>query len=124
MSYEKFIMDMDNCGAMLRLFNGMDISDESLTQDSYSEAGPGDNFLSTSHTLRHYATANYESVLPDTGPYETWKDNGCSTAEQRANTVYKGMLSQYVKPEIDTATDEALRAFVAEKKSLLPDEWY
>jgi len=124
MSFEKFIMDMDNCGAMLRLFNGMDISDESLSQDSYAEAGPGDNFLSTAHTLRHYATANYESLLPDTGPYETWKDNGSTTAEQRANGVYKSMLAQYVQPELDTSIDQTLQQFVTEKKSSLPDEWY
>jgi len=38
MSFEKFIMDMDNCAAMLRMFNGMDVSDESLSQESYAEA--------------------------------------------------------------------------------------
>jgi len=124
MSFEKFVMDMDNCGAMLRMFNGMDISDESLSKDSYEEAGPGDNFLSTSHTLRHYATANYESLLPDTGSYETWKDNGSATAERRANSVYKSMLAQYVQPEIDTVIDDTLQQFVAEKKASMPDEWY
>ena len=124
MSFEKFIMDMDNCGAMLRMFNGMEISGESLSQDSYKEAGPGENFLSTSHTLRHFATANYESVIPDAGPYETWKDNGSATAEQRANRVYKDMLAQYIQPELDTSTDDTLRQFVAEKKASVPDQWY
>jgi len=124
MSFEKFIMDMDNCGALLRMFNGMEVTDESLSQASYLEAGPGDNFLSTSHTLRHYATANFESMLPDAGPYETWKDNGCSSAEQRANGVYKDMLAHYVQPELEAGIDDTLRQFVEEKKASLPDQWY
>ncbi|MEM7257899.1 MAG: trimethylamine methyltransferase family protein, partial [Pseudomonadota bacterium] len=67
MSYEKFVLDLDNCGAMLRLLQGMPVTTDTLTRESYLEAGAGENFLSTSHTMAHYATANYESILPDTG---------------------------------------------------------
>jgi len=124
MSYEKFIMDLDNCGAMMKLMQGMSVDDESLSQASYSEAGPGENFLSTSHTMRHFADANYESLIPDAGPYETWTENGAQTAEQRANAVYKVMIANYVIPPIDESVDESLKNFIEERKSSMPDEWY
>jgi len=124
MSYEKFLLDVDNCGALLRMFLGMAVDEEALSRESYVETGPGDNFLSTSHTMRHYATANYESLLPDTGPYETWADNGSPSAEQRANAAYKTLLNQYKKPALASSVDTELGRFVLEKKTSLPDEWY
>ena len=124
MSYEKFVMDLDNCGALLRLMQGMEVSAATLSRESYAEAGPGENFLSTSHTIAHFADANYESVLPDPGPYETWLENGALTAAERANVRWKQMLADYQPPSIDDRLVGQLKEFVAERKAQMPDEWY
>jgi len=124
MSYEKFVMDLDNCGSMLRLFQGLCVDEEALSKPSYSEAGPGQNFLSTSHTLKHFSTANYESLLADTGPYETWVENGSRTACERANDRWKEMLAAYEQPPLDKNIDTALQDFMAVRKAAMPDEWY
>ncbi len=124
MSYEKFILDLDNCGAMLRLLQGMEITAETLSRESYREAGPGDNFLSTSHTLANYADANYETMLPDTGPYETWKENGSLTAAERANHIWKQMLADYRQPAMDQSIKTQLEEFVASRKAGMPDQWH
>ena len=44
MSYEKFVMDLDNCGALLRLIQGMIVDDENLSRQSYREVEPGPEF--------------------------------------------------------------------------------
>ena len=124
MSYEKFVMDLDHCGMMLRLVRGIETDPESMGRDAYLEAGPGKNFLSTGHTLRHFATANYPSELPEAGPYETWMENGAPTLEQRANERWKAKLAAFEAPPIDPAVAEALDDFVARRKSEMPDEWY
>lgn len=124
MSYEKFILDIDNCGSLLRMMQGMEVSDETLSAESYSEAGPGDNFLSTRHTLRHYADANYESLLPDAGPFETWSENGSQSAAERANGVWKEMLANYLPPALDAGIQTELAEFVASRKAEMADEWY
>lgn len=124
MSYEKFIMDLDNCGAMLKLLQGISVEDEDMGRDAYLETGPGENFLSTAHTLRHYATANYEPQIPEAGPYETWMENGAPSADQRATSRWKQTLSEYEKPAIEPSVLAALEEFVSERKSSMPDEWY
>lgn len=124
MSYEKFIMDLDNCGSMMRLLQGFAVSDETLARDSYYEVEPGANFLSTSHTMRHFAHANYESLIPDSGPFEHWKESGCLTADQRANRCYKSILRDYEMPDMDSDIELALKEFIAERKQSLPDAWY
>ena len=124
MSYEKFIMDIDNCGSMLRMLQGMEVNDESLARESYNEVGPGDNFLMTSHTMANYANANYESLLPDTGPYERWSENGSRESAARATDVWRSMLANYQRPELPESIVSELKAFVQTRKLEKPDAWY
>ena len=124
MSYEKFIMDLDHCGAMMTMLQGFGTDAESFGQDAYLETGPGNNFLSTQHTLRHFATANFQPDLPEAGPFETWLENGSWTADQRATACWKQMLADYKAPPIDENISVALNKFVAARKAATPDEWY
>ncbi|WP_268808362.1 trimethylamine methyltransferase family protein [Ruegeria meonggei] len=124
MSYEKFIMDVDHCGAMLKLLQGFDTDEETYGRDAYLEAGPGENFLSTSHTLRHYKTANFEPQISDAGTYEAWVENGSLTADQRATARWQQLLDDYQQPEMNPDIRAALEDFVAERKAAMPDEWY
>lgn len=124
MSYEKFIMDVDHCGAMLTMLQGFGVDEEALGRDAYHETGPGQNFLSTQHTLRHFATANFQPDIPEAGPFETWSENGSPTADQRAHVRWKQMLTDYNKPHMDEEILLALNEFVAGRKASMPDEWY
>lgn len=124
MSYEKFIMDLDHCGAMMTMLQGFRTDEEAFGRDAYQETGPGENFLSTQHTLRHFATANFQPDIPEAGPFETWVENGSLTADQRATTRWKQMLSDYTAPPMDEGVRVALNEFVAARKASVPDEWY
>jgi trimethylamine--corrinoid protein Co-methyltransferase len=124
MSYEKFIMDVDHCGAMLKLLQGFAIDDEAFAKDAYLETGPGENFLTTSHTLRNYTKANFEPQIPDAGPYETWKENGALTSDQRAAERWKLLLCEYQPPEMNMKIRMELEDFVKRRKAEMSDEWY
>jgi trimethylamine---corrinoid protein Co-methyltransferase len=124
MSYEKFIMDLDHCGAMLTMLQGFDTDSEAFGRDAYHETGPGQNFLSTQHTLRHFATANFQPDIREAGPFETWAENGSPTADQRATARWKQMLADYQPPPMDNALHAALAEFVAARKASMPDAWY
>ena len=124
MSYEKFIMDLDHCGAMMTMLQGIDTSPEAFAREAYVEAGPGENFLSTSHTLNHFSTANFQPAIPEGGPFETWMEQGALNADQRATARWQQMLADYKAPEMDVTTRHALEDFVAGRKASMPDEWY
>jgi hypothetical protein len=57
MGYEKFMMDLDLCGAAHTYLKGFDLSEDQFAQDGFAEIGPGKHFFSAQHTLRHYETA-------------------------------------------------------------------
>lgn len=124
MSYEKFVMDLDHCGAMMSMLQGFSADAEAFGRDAYFETGPGQNFLTTQHTLRHFSTANFQPDIPEAGPYETWTENGSLTMAERATAQWKRMLADYSQPPMDDQVLATLTEFVAERKSAMKDEWY
>ncbi|MEM7376733.1 MAG: trimethylamine methyltransferase family protein [Pseudomonadota bacterium] len=124
LSYEKFVLDLDHCGAMMTLLQGVQLDDDSFAREAYREAGPGDTFLSTAHTLRHCATANFEPAIPEPGAFETWREQGAPTADERATATWQGMLARYTQPDIAPSLATALDDFIHARKAALPDAWH
>ncbi|MEH6456458.1 MAG: trimethylamine methyltransferase family protein, partial [Cocleimonas sp.] len=79
MGYEKFVMDLDHCGMMLKLAGGISVDKESFGREAYLETEPGGNFLGTDHTMKHFKKANYQSTLGDAGSFEQWTEDGALT---------------------------------------------
>ena len=124
MSYEKFVMDSDQAG-MLQVFGeGVDFSDNGQALDALREVGPGKHFLGCSHTQRNFESAFYRSDLADNNSFEQWESEGAMDAAQRANVKMKRMLNSYELPAIDPAVDEALLAYMEQRKSAFPDANY
>ena len=63
-------------------------------------------------------------MLADTNSYEQWNDGGRLDMEQRASRAWKQMLADYEQPAIDPGIDDALKDFIARKKSSMADEWH
>ena len=124
MGYEKFIMDCDQASMLAVLLNGVDVSENGQAMSAFEEVGPGKHFLGSEHTLANFETAFYRSTVADNNSYEQWSAEGSFDAAQRANTLWKQMLAEYQAPELDPAIDEALQAFMTEKKASFADRDY
>ena len=121
LSYEKLIMDADQLGMMEVLVNPIDISDNGQAMDAFLTNEHGQHFLGTAHTLANFETAFVRSSVADNDSYEAWIDNGSLTAPQRANAQWKKMLDAYVEPALDPAIIAEMEAFIAQRKSEMPD---
>lgn len=119
--YEKFVLDADQLGMMAVLAKGIDLSEDAQALDAIREVGPGSHYLGATHTQKFFETAFYRSALADSNSVERWEAEGSQDAAQRANRVWKDMLAAYEPPPLDPAVDEALQAFVAERKAAVPD---
>jgi trimethylamine--corrinoid protein Co-methyltransferase len=124
MSYEKFVLDTDLCGALHAYMAGIEVTDETLGFEALAEGGPGVHMFGAQHTLRHYETAYWDSALDDNHTYETWAEQGGEDMATRANRRWKKLLAEYQAPYLDPGVDEALQDFIARKKSSMPDGWY
>ena len=124
MSYEKFMLDADLCGALHSYLDGVRVDDDQLAVDAFAEVGPGNHFFGCSHTMKHYETAFWDSELSDNEPFEKWEAAGSEDAATRANRAWKQRLAEYEAPEMAVAVREELEEFVARKKAAVTDMWY
>jgi trimethylamine--corrinoid protein Co-methyltransferase len=119
--YEKFVLDADQCGMAATFVKGVDLSENAQAIDAILSNGPGQHFLGHPHTLANFETAFYRSETADNNSYEQWLEAGSLDAAQRANAIWKRTLAEYEAPPIDPAVDEALQAFIEQRKASFPD---
>ena len=121
MSYEKFLMDVDQLGAFHTLARGMDLDENGFALAAFREVGPGQHYLGSAHTLANYQNAFYEAPLADNNSYEQWSAEGSLQQPQRAHRRWRALLGAYQAPALDPAIDEALGEFIARRKYAMPD---
>lgn len=120
--YEKFVLDCELVGMLTTYLRGVDWDDDQWAMDAIlHEVPPGGHHLGTSHTMRHYRTAFYRAELFDYDSGEAWFANGAEDAYTRAGKKVKQLLRQYEQPKLDTAVDEALRAYIEKRKETLDE---
>jgi trimethylamine---corrinoid protein Co-methyltransferase len=124
MSYEKFVIDAEQCGAFHVVGRGLTLDDNGFAMDAFAEVGPGSHFLGSAHTMRNFETAFFDFELSDNNSFEQWTQEGSHDIVWRANRKWKALLESYQPPVVDASRDEALKAFIAIRKASMPDMNY
>jgi trimethylamine--corrinoid protein Co-methyltransferase len=89
--------------------------------DAIREVGPGSHYLGCAHTQANFESAFYRSMVADNNSFEQWSAEGEKDTAERANAIWKKWLADYEAPAIDPGVDEALQAYMREKKESMPD---
>lgn len=118
-SLEKFILDVEGLAMMHHFLDGLEINDETLALDSIAEVGPGGHHFGTAHTMARYRDAFYKPIISDRQNYDNWYDNGALDALQRAHLVAVQLLTEYERPPLDEAIEEALQDYVVRRSAEL-----
>lgn len=115
--YEKFVLDLEMLGIVARFAEGISLTGEDFAWDAYAEVGPGNHFLGSQHTMRHYDTAFYQHTIFSMDNYEKWVEEGSEDAYKKANVLWKRMLRDYEAPPLDEAVAEELNTFVEHRRA-------
>ena len=120
--YEKFILDLDQCGMVGVFVEGIDLSENGQALDAIRENGPG-HALPRQRPTR-WPTSRPPSTAPRP-PTTTPTSSGSRTAHWTPRSgrtvIWKRMLAEYEAPPIDPGVDEALLDFIARRKASFPD---
>ncbi|MEM1383706.1 MAG: trimethylamine methyltransferase family protein [Pseudomonadota bacterium] len=115
-SFEKLILDAEMLQMMAHYLSPPGVGAEDLAIEAIEAVGHGGHFFGTAHTLARYKTAFYEPLVSNWDNYETWEETGSKTAAERANAVWKQMLSEYQRPSLDPGVQEAVTDYAARRK--------
>ena len=120
-SFEKFVLDADQLGILHSVAAGIDISANGQAMDAIREVGPGSHYLGCEHTQANFKDAFWRTQVLDYKPFEQWIEEGGRDSAQLAHARVERLMGEYVAPKIDPAIDEALQAYIAERKASEPD---
>jgi trimethylamine--corrinoid protein Co-methyltransferase len=115
-SFEKLIVDAEMLQMMAEWMKPIVVNDDELALDTIADVPPGGHHFGTAHTLARYEAAFYAPILSDRQNFELWQEGGSKDAATRANAIWKKLISEYSKPDIEPATEEELLAYVTKRK--------
>jgi len=92
--YEKYVIDNEILGMVMRAVEGIRVDDETLAYDLIKEVGPGGNFVATRHTRRFMRREHYRPTLSDRNSRENWESRGARNTWEKASEIVKTILDK------------------------------
>jgi trimethylamine---corrinoid protein Co-methyltransferase len=116
-SFEKFVLDADLLAMVSNFLRPLKTDESELALEAMRDVGPGGHFFGTAHTQSRYRNAFFAPMLSDWRNFETWREAGSPTAEDKAEGIWRQRIDSYQPPSMDPAIREELEAFVARRKA-------
>jgi trimethylamine--corrinoid protein Co-methyltransferase len=120
-SFEKFVMDADQLGALHKMSLGVAADENGQAMNAIREVGPSGHYLGCEHTQDNFKAAFWRSELFDYKPFETWYEEGARDTYSLAEERVANHLANYRQPYLDPSVLAALEKYVADKKAEKPD---
>ena len=120
-SYEKYVIDNDILGMVMRAVEGIRVNDDTLAYDLIKEIGPGGNFVTAKHTRRHMRKEHYQPTLSDRNHRDKWESSGRKASwEKAAETVRRILKNHNVRlpDEVRNAVLTDIKGIIDVKESL------
>ena len=118
-SPEKFVMDCEVLGQIIRYFDPMitATTPDDIALDAIAELGGEGHFFGIQHTQDRYETAFYQPFLSDWRNFEGWELAGGVWTAERAHRLFKEIVNSFEAPPMDIAIRDELADFVTRRKA-------
>ncbi len=110
-SYEQLVVSNEVAGMVRRISQGFEINEETMALDLIDRVGPGGEFLTSEHTLKHFRENWYPELISRT-PYEKWEKGGKKDLGTRANEKVRYILENYNPRPLDEKLKTELKHIV------------
>ena len=110
-SYEQLVVSNEVIAFVRRMTGGFEINEETLALDLIHNVGPGGEYLTSEHTLKHFKE-NWSPQLFSRTSYERWQKEGKKGLATRANEKAKEILKTHVPKPLDQGLQAELERIV------------
>jgi trimethylamine--corrinoid protein Co-methyltransferase len=94
----------------------VEFTDGTLAVDTIAEVGPQGTFIDSDHTAAHYRRELWFPRLLDRRFYDSWRDTGATSTEERCRARKEDLLARHHPAPLPADTARALDAVVAAAK--------
>jgi len=96
-SLTQLVIDNEITKMVKAVLRGIDVNDENMAVEVIKQVGPGGNFLSAEHTLRHMREQSHSKLI-DRRMWQQWESSEKKDFAQRAREEALSILKNH-KPE-------------------------
>ena len=93
-SYEQFIIDNEILGMVHRLISGVDVDKETLAVDIIESVGPGGNYVTEEHTVKHMFRQFFYPSLAIRMNFDRWQEQNEPTPLTNAHELARTWLEE------------------------------
>ena len=109
-SYEKYVMDNEILGGVMRVLKGVRVDEDTLAVDVTAKVGPGGNFIQEDHTYEHMYEEHFIPKIADRQQRASWEESGSKDTYARCHEVVLDVLENHKPTPVDEKVVEAIRA--------------
>ena len=110
-SFEQVIVSNEVIGMVRRITQGFEINEETMALDLIDKIGPGGEYLTSEHTLKHFKENWYPELISRV-PYEKWEEEGKKDLGIKANEKAKHILENHTPKALEEKLKAELRKIV------------
>lgn len=110
-SFEQVIVSNEVIGMVRRITQGFEINEETMALDLIDKIGPGGEYLTSEHTLKHFKENWYPELISRV-PYEKWEEEGKKDLGIKANEKVKHILENHTPKPLEEKLKAELRKIV------------
>lgn len=111
-SYEAIVLADEVIGALKRFLKGIEVSEETLALDVINRVGPGGNFLTSEHTLKHFKEEIWKPEYLDRQNYDGWHKSGEKSLDEVLNEKVKWILENHQPEPLSQSIRQAIKEIV------------
>jgi trimethylamine--corrinoid protein Co-methyltransferase len=108
-SWDAIVMCDEFIGAVKRVVDGFELSEEAFALDVIDKVGPTGHYLTEPHTLEHFRKETWIPKLIDRNNVQKWEGEGRTTLLDRVNRRVKEILDTHEPEPLDESLLKELR---------------
>lgn len=116
-SCQHLVMCDEIIGAVRRMRQSFEVTEEALAFDTVAEVGPGGNFLGASHTFENFKTEVWYPSICERRSYEEWEADGGKHLSDVVNQKVIDILNTHKVPALDDAITAKLDAIIEKNEA-------
>ncbi|MCD6424652.1 MAG: trimethylamine methyltransferase family protein [Anaerolineales bacterium] len=111
-SYEKFVMDDELCGMLRHLWQGMEVTPETLALEVIKNVGHDGHYLGEPQTLERCRTEFWLPAIGDRSGMEAWWKGEQQDTSARSTMRWKELLESYSEPKLDPIINKQIQDYL------------
>lgn len=109
-AYEQYIIDDEIIGQACKMLRGISTDADHLAYDAIEAVGPGGQYITSDHTLRHLRTEYFTgNGVSDKTLRRKWEEAGCKSARERAREMVRTILASPFIPKVAPDAQKQIR---------------